>query len=235
MASVTTINQCVSKQAYREVLGDYILNPELIKVHKLVKEDFTENFYYIVYTAIVKLVSQDVKIINVDTIEQLLNEKDYPIQHADYVKNNGTEYLLRAVKLAQEENFNYYYTLVKKYSLLRSLLRNKISVFEYFNPNDVDPEIIEEKRNKLESDTLQDIIKTYRTKIIDIASSYDPTDGRSSMKAGVGGMEQKELWKQNIAYGLSYPSSILTQVSSGIRTKRFTVMSAGTGVGKLYN
>ena len=58
------------------------------------------------------------------------------------------------------------------------------------------------------------------------------TEGRDSKKAGVGGHEQKEKWKQDTAWGIGYSSSYLTTALHGIRKRRFNVKSAGTGVGK---
>ena len=57
--------------------------------------------------------------------------------------------------------------------------------------------------------------------------------GRDSVKAGSAEAKlQKELWKKKKDFGLSYSSNFLTAVTNGIRKKRFTVSSAGTGTGK---
>lgn len=38
------------------------------------------------------------------------------------------------------------------------------------------------------------------------------SEGRDSKKAGVGGLEQKEKWKKDTAWGIGYSSAYLTTV-----------------------
>lgn len=136
--------------------------------------------------------------------------------------------------MASLENFNSNYIEVRKWSLIRNLIRSGIDVSEYYDPNETDLELIEYRAEKFKEDSIDEIINFYRNKILGLNNLFSSKQGRDSVKAGSKEAEaQKEAWKEAIDYGLSYASNYLNTVTYGIRKKRFTVMSAGTGVGKI--
>ena len=111
-------------------------------------------------------------------------------------------------------------------------MENGIDVSEFFDPNETDPITIENQRQLLDEYSLQDIINHYKKKQLKITAPFISSENRDSKKAGVGGHEQKERWKENSAWGIGYSSAYVTTALHGIRKKRFNVKSAGTGVGK---
>lgn len=220
----------VNKQAIREILGSLLQEPSLIREYKIVQNDFPETFHKLIFAAINNLYKNGAEIIDAVAIDEYLSH--YETQYQVFTKNEGINFLEKVQEMALQSNFKYYYDQLKKFSLLRSYAENGIDVSEFFDPDEIDPITIEAQRKLLDEYSLQDIINHYKKKQLKIIAPFISTEGRDSKKAGVGGHEQKEKWKQDTAWGIGYSSAYLTTALHGVRKRRFNVKSAGTGVGK---
>ena len=220
----------VNKQAIREILGSLLQEPSLIREYKIVQNDFPETFHKLIFAAINNLYKNGAEIIDAVAIDEYLSH--YETQYQVFTKNEGINFLEKVQEMALQSNFKYYYDQLKKFSLLRSYAENGINVSEFFDPDEIDPVTIEAQRKLLDEYSLQDIINHYKKKQLKIIAPFISTEGRDSKKAGVGGHEQKEKWKQDTAWGIGYSSAYLTTALHGVRKRRFNVKSAGTGVGK---
>ena len=220
----------VNKQAIREILGSLLQEPSLIREYKIVQNDFPETFHKLIFAAINNLYKNGAEIIDAVAIDEYLSH--YETQYQVFTKNEGINFLEKVQEMALQSNFKYYYDQLKKFSLLRSYAENGIDVSEFFDPDEIDPVTIEAQRKLLDEYSLQDIINHYKKKQLKIIAPFISTEGRDSKKAGVGGHEQKEKWKQDTAWGIGYSSAYLTTALHGVRKRRFNVKSAGTGVGK---
>ena len=135
--------------------------------------------------------------------------------------------------MAIESNFESNYTELKKFSLLRACLQQGFDVSDFFDPDEPDPEENDKKRELFEASSLDDIINFFKKKIVGITADYSQRSGRDSVKAGSQlAREQKEKWKHDIPFGLSYASQYFNTVTYGIRKKRFVLGSAESGTGK---
>ena len=220
----------VNKQAIREILGSLLQDPSLIREYKIVQNDFPETFHKLIFAAINNLYKNGAEVIDAVAIDEYLSH--YETQYQVFTKNEGINFLEKVQEMALQSNFKYYYDQLKKFSLLRSYAENGIDVSEFFDPDEIDPVTIEAQRKLLDDYSLQDIINHYKKKQLKIIAPFISTEGRDSKKAGVGGHEQKEKWKQDTAWGIGYSSAYLTTALHGVRKRRFNVKSAGTGVGK---
>lgn len=224
------LSQYQNKQAIREILGSLLQDPSLIREYKIVQNDFPETFHKLIFAAINNLYKNGAEIIDAVAIDEYLSH--YETQYQIFTKNEGINFLEKVQEMALQSNFKYYYDQLKKFSLLRSYAENGIDVSEFFDPDEIDPVTIEAQRKLLDEYSLQDIINHYKKKQLKIIAPFISTEGRDSKKAGVGGHEQKEKWKQDTAWGIGYSSAYLTTALHGVRKRRFNVKSAGTGVGK---
>ena len=220
----------VNKQAIREVLGSLLQEPSLIREYKIVQNDFPETFHKLIFAAINNLYKNGAEEIDAVAIDEYLSH--YETQYQVFLKNEGISFLEKIQEMALQSNFKYYYDQLKKFSLLRSYVEHGISVEEFFDPDEINPEVIEKQRKQLDEYTIQDIINHYKKKHSRVIAPFLNTEGQDSKKAGVGGHEQKEKWKQDTAWGIGYASAYLTTALHGIRKRRFNIKSAGTGVGK---
>ena len=224
------LNSYVNKQAIREILGSLLQEPSLIREYKIVQNDFPETFHKLIFASINNLYKNGAEAIDAVAIDEYLSH--YETQYQIFTKNEGISFLEKVQEMALQSNFKYYYDQLKKFSLLRSYVENGIDVSEFFDPDEIDPVTIETQRKLLDEYTLQDIISHFKKKHSKIIAPFLNSEGRDSKKAGVGGHEQKEKWKQDTAWGIGYSSSYLTTALHGVRKRRFNVKSAGTGVGK---
>lgn len=220
----------VNKQAIREVLGCLIQDPKLLREYKISKSDFPEDFHKLIFAAINNLYKSGIEIIDAVAIDEYLSH--YETQYKTFEKNQGIEFICDIEELASIANIKYYYDQLKKFSLLRRYVEYGIDVSEFFSPNEIDPITIENQQEKLDSSTIQDIINHFKKKHLEVVAPFSIGEGRDTKKAGVGGLEQKEKWKKDTAWGIGYSSAYLTTVLHGLRKRRFTVKSAGTGIGK---
>jgi replicative DNA helicase len=149
-----------------------------------------------------------------------------------FLKKDGPTYVTRAIEHCDEKNISYYYNELKKMALLRAYHEAGIDVSEFFDPEEVDPDITEKHQVLLDTSSVQDIANHYRKKVLQASERFTVDAERSSKKAGSGGHDQVERWKQDTAWGIGYASSYLTTILHGLRQRRFTIMSAGSGVGK---
>lgn len=225
-----TLTSFVNKQAIREILGSLLQEPSLIREYKIVQNDFPETFHKLIYAAINNLYRNGAEIIDVVAVDEYLSH--YETQYQIFTKNEGIDFLEKIQEMAVPNNFKYYYEQLKKFSLLRSYVENGIDVSEFYDPNEIDPVTIETQQRMLDEYSIQDIINHFRKKQLKIAAPFIMNEGRDSKKAGVGGLEQKEKWKKDTAWGIGYSSAYLTTALHGLRKRRFNVKSAGTGVGK---
>lgn len=230
MISKKELNNYINKSAVNEVLGSLIRDPALLREFKITTNDFVETFHKLIYGTINNLSKSGVQTIDAVAIDEYLSH--YETQYIVFKKNNGIEYIERITEMCEPSNAKYYYEQLKKFTLLRRYVENGVDVSEFYDPEEVNPKIIEEKRAYLDKCSCLDIINYYKQMQLQITSPFLISEGRDSKKAGVGGREQKERWKKSTAWGLGYASAYLTTVTHGLRTKRFTVKSAGSGVGK---
>ena len=224
------VNSYTNKQAIREVIGGLLQDPSLIRKYKIVTSDFPEKFHKLIFSAINNLYKNGAESIDAVAIDDYLS--NYETQYQVFTKNEGVSYIEKAYEMALSCNFKYYYEQLKKFSLLRRYVEKGIDVSEFFDPDEIDPITIENQRKKLDNSSIQDIINHFKRMHSEIIAPFLNNEGRDSKKAGVGGHEQKERWKQDTAWGIGYSSSYLTTALHGIRKRRFNVKSAGTGVGK---
>lgn len=231
--SESALREYQNKNAIKEVIGCLAKNPQLLKTFKFDKRDFVDSYQQIIYVTIHNMAREGAEKIDGYIIDSYLKES-FPLKHSVYTKHQGIKYVQEASNFASLENFFSNYNEVRKWSLLRTLVRSGIDVTEYYDPEETDIDLIEYRSEKFREDSVDDIINFYRGKILNLNNLFSTKQGRDSVKAGSKEAEaQKEAWKEAIDYGLSYASNYLNTVTYGIRKKRFTVMSAGTGTGKI--
>ena len=221
-----------SKSATREVLGCLVNNPSLLLTHKIMAEDFVESFYKIIFGAIKNCYTNKAVKLDGYVIEEYLKEA-FPTKYEIFKRNEGLRYIQKASEMAIESNFESNYTELKKFSLLRSCLQQGFDVSDFFDPDEPDPEENDKKRELFEASSIDDIINFFKKKIVGITADYSQRSGRDSVKAGsVLAREQKEKWKHDIPFGLSYASQYFNTVTYGLRKKRFVLGSAESGTGR---
>lgn len=224
------IEECCDIVATYQVIGGLMQKPEYIKKYNIVPNDFAQQFYKTIFLAIAQLYYQGVNFIDSAIIVDYL--KPHELQYAAFMHHEGPTILMGIEEVTQVENFEYNIALLKKYALLRDYMRMGINVSYFYDYEETQLTIKEKKRTLIETTPIQNIIAYYKVQQARINARYEDRDDIEQKKAGVGGLEQIEKWKQSTAWGLGYASAYLNSVTYGIRQRRYTVKSSGSGVGK---
>ena len=145
------------KNAIMNVIGCLIQKPLLFAEigNELNVDDFDTKFSKSIYNAIYNLFqlgAEKITIVDIDTYLQ-----QYNAIYANFTAENGIGYLQDCCDIAQPENFTYYFTRVKKFSVLRKLIKNGISVDDIYPANDFDLKKQKEMLEKFDSMSIQDI------------------------------------------------------------------------------
>ena len=221
------------KREIFQILGCVLQNPKILndKRYKLFKTDFPEVFHKIVFASIYNLNEQGIGDIDEIAIDNYISK--YPEQYSIFQKNNGIEYLLTIKEKANNDNFQYNYDRLKKFSLLRRYEEKLgIKVDEIYDTKEVVPKKIQDMEDNFDNLTLEDIIKFFDCKILEIKGEFSTSNSSQRKKAGENGKVIKEQLKESPAMGLGLESKYLTTILRGARKKKYIVRSSPSGVGK---
>lgn len=157
---------------------------------------------------------------------------DYPDLHKTFMDNDGVNWCYEAIELSKVENYEVYATKVKKYSLLRELQNQGISLEGIYDVSDNPDEVDEQAQGYFESLSIDDIISQVEMKIGEISSAFQIGYDRISTKAGDNGEELLDGFKEKPMYGLPTVGEMQNTIFRGILEKNSLLRSALTNVGK---
>jgi replicative DNA helicase len=221
------------KMAIMQVLGCILKNPLLLadsSKYELTNDDFPEQFHKIIFAAIYNLYDDGTEVINEVTIDGYL--KDYSIQYAIFNKNDGIEYLYSIQELAEESNFEYYYKRLKKFSLIREMDGLGFNIKELYDDTIIDPKEKEQMQENFDKLSIEDILKVYETKMIEIKDKFKTNGESQGIQAGEGASELLKRLRESPDIGVPMNSENLTSIFRGSRKKKYYIRSSITGGGK---
>lgn len=220
------------KFATIQVIGALIQRPIILldDQFKLVEEDFPERFHKIVFGAIEHLVKKGVQELNHITIDAFLT--DYPKQYKVFTDNNGIEYLLSAVELTDIENFGYFYSTLKKFSLLNQLQTRGFDTSKIYDSSIIDLDDSAKMQARFDDMTVNNIIEVYEHSFFELKDLYGTNATSTGCQAGAGMKELKEQYKQTPEMGMPMCSPKLTTIVRGRRLKKLYLKTSPSGFGK---
>lgn len=224
------------KTSIIQVLGSLIKNPSFLadsSRYQLTNDDFPEKFHKIVFASIYNLFREGTEIINEIEIDGFL--KEYDIQYNIFNKNDGVEYIQRIVQLAEEDNFDYHYKRIKKFSLVREMDGLGFEVNEIYDDKIIDPKEKETMQEKFDSLSLDDILFFYESKMIELKDKFKTNSESIGIQAGEDVDDFLDRLEQSPDIGVPMNSDMLTSLFRGSRKKKFYLRSSITGGGKTRN
>ena len=213
------------------VIGCLIQKPLLFAEigNELNVDDFDTKFSKSIYNAIYNLFqlgAEKITIVDIDTYLQ-----QYNAVYANFTAENGIGYLQDCCDIAQPENFTYYFTRVKKFSVLRKLIKNGISVDDIYPANDFDLKKQKEMLENFDSMSIQDIFNVIAKRISGI--EYDFNIGKAQSVAADENIKTlKENLKRAPEVGAPLQGDLFNVIARGARKGKFYLYSAGTSGGK---
>lgn len=216
-----------------QILGSLLKTPMLLaesSIYNLTKDDFPEKFHKVVFAALNNLYQNGNEVINEIVIDGFL--QDYAIQYAIFNDNNGLEYLEKISEMSEESNFDYYYNRVKKFSLVREMDGLGFNIQEIYDIDIIDPKEQEEMQEKFDSYSVNDILKIYELKMLEVKDRFKSNSDTKSSKVGDGLRNYIQSLKDDPDFGTPLNSKMLTSIFRGARRKKYYIRSAITGGGK---
>lgn len=223
-----------STRAYFGVFGGLLHQPTLVDSidYPLDREDFNTNeFYEILFVAIHNLYVQGIDIIDEFAIDSYLSA--YPQQFAIFQENNGLKYISDVKDLGNVENYEYYYHILKKFSLLRYYESQGLDVRPVYDYTITDAKLQEEETKKLENITEQQIIdRIEEAFVLKPTIKYCSNSFVDEGSAGDGLFELIQKYQESPDFGYPLTSIGLSTLARGARKGMLYLRSAGTGTGK---
>lgn len=199
-----------------------------IDKYSLSPEDFSSAFHRNIFAAIHNLYQNGITKVTPLDIETYLNGN--PSALAIFKSQGGIDYLLDCENLTQTENFDYYYTKLKKINCLRDL---KNMGYDISNLYSEEPTEKAKKINeRFENLSITEIFDSVKKDITILESKYERRSDTLIAKASDGIFELLEQLKESPAVGVKLQGDILNTIIRGGRKGTFHLRSAATGIGK---
>ena len=215
-----------------QLLGCLMKNPLFlgeVNTYNLTPNDFSKSMDKQIFAAIYNLFKSGAEKVTVIDVDTYL--KGHPAIYGEFVKNNGIEYLQDAEDFGVLENFNYYYTTLKKYNAIKDLKREGFDVSDIY-PNDALDPNQEDKLKKFDSMTIQMIFESVRSKLIKVEGEYNAGTNTKTCYANEGIDALLDGLAASPEIGVNLPGETYNTIVRGARKGKFYLQSSGTGVGK---
>ena len=204
--------QLYDTSAIMYVIGCLIKKPSLLAEVdriKLSKGDFDDKFTKSIFLAIENLYKNGNSIITPSDIEAYLNQNI--MAGKIFKENNGLTYLNDALDIINIENFNYYYTRVKKFSALRDLRSKGYSIKKIYDEEIATLDRQRQMLEKFDSMGLKEIFDTILLDYADLEAEYvgKLSGGRGVISDGM--RELQSSLKRTPEVGFALQGEILTQ------------------------
>jgi replicative DNA helicase len=237
LASRNQVDKYYNAQASVQVLGTLMNNPKLLNrsEYQLDIEDFIGKKHCCLFSCIVNLQNQGLEIIKVADIENYLSKNDLAGHNLFFEKENDIEWINDVFNESNVNNFDYYYSLVRKLSLLRNYLKQGINVTDLLDVDELDNNLLKIQQEKFDLMTIEDIKRYYDKKILSIKSKFCTREEGKSRKSGENAKELRERLRENPAFGLNLESEFLNTITRGALPKKFFLETRDSGCGKSRN
>ncbi|MBQ8792351.1 MAG: hypothetical protein IJZ62_01900 [Clostridia bacterium] len=156
-----------------------------------------------------------------------------PKSAATFKQNKGEEWLLKVTDSCLPEAFDYYYSRLKKFSLLRAYDNYGIDVSDIYDADNIlDTRKKQLQEDLLDNSTLEQIADKVDNKIEGIRLKYVDDAFGEAVQAGDGIDDLIDRLKEHPEVGTPLYGPLINTVTRGARLKKFYLRSAATGVGK---
>ena len=194
-------------------LGCLCNNPSLLlnDKYRLDKSDFSpDRFHLIIYATIKKLYVTGVNDMNEIIIDQFL--QNYPAEYELVSDKDLLDFIPTIKELAKEENIEYYYNNVRKYSMLREYKEQGFDITEIYDENQSE----ESQRDNLNKYSINEIINYFDKKQNALRRKFSTNLTAEEYQAGFDFDSTKEQMKLNPLMGDSFQSEYLNSIFRGM-------------------
>ena len=224
----------VDVTAIMQVVGNVFNNPQILDFtdkYTITEDDFPDEFHRVAFGAIYKIHELGADRISLENIADFLSSR--PKSAATFKQNKGEEWLLKVAETCMPEAFDYYYSRLKKFSLLRAYDNYGVDVSDIYDADN----ILDTRKKQLQEDildnsTLEQIADKVENKIEGIRLKYVDDAFGQAIQAGDDIEGLIDRLKEHPEVGTPLYGPLVNTVTRGARLKKFYLRSAATGVGK---
>lgn len=215
------------------VLSTLMRHPQLLEEdYAVLPDDFTAPLQRITFTSIYNMEKNGAEHLTPQDIDLYI--KTQPAIYDYYLQNKGFEWLQTTYNLTEnsdQSQFRYYYNRLKKFSILRELVRAGIDISDFY---DISTDLLSRdvEDEKLDAMSGDEIINHIREKLVSIEDKNigRRANGYTTIDEGV-----DEWWDNRInasVVGLPMDGEYLNTITKGAPLGKLFIFSASTGVGK---
>lgn len=197
--------------------------------YSLSLDDFYYKFDKYIFAAIENLYRGGAKKIQPIDIENYLQTNGAAA--VIFKQNNGIEYLQDAEYLSEVQNFDYYYTRLKKINLLSKLKNDGFDISEFYIEDLTNPKALEINR-EFEKLEINDILSAIKKKVLNLENKFTQNEITQTESAFTGILDIIAGARENVDIGVPIQGEYLNEVVSGARLGTLIVRSAASGTGK---
>lgn len=222
----------VDKRSILQVFGSLMKHPQFLSEsdkYSLTPDDFYERFDKYVFMAIDNLYRGGAQRIQPLDVENYL-EFDGAAA-ALFKQKNGIEYLQDADTLSEVQNFDFYYTRLKKVNLLSTLQDKGIDISDFYIADLTKPNALDVNKH-FDELGIDDILEAVKKKLLNIEHKFIQNDVTQTEKAIFNIQEVIDDAAKGIDIGVPIQGDILNEVVAGARLGTLMIRSAGSGTGK---
>lgn len=216
------------------VLGNLMNNPSLLDEkdkYNFMVEDFYGQFYGIIFAAINNLFADGSNSITVLDIENYLSAR--PGLYNVYTKNQGTNYLVKALESSNRATFDYYFNRLRKMTILREFNKIGANVNKFYDPDNIlDITLKQKQEDWLMNSSVAEVIDALTKDMEELKDKYLIQSDYETDQAADGLLALIESFKEAPDVGVPLYGRYINTILRGARLKKFYLRSAPTGVGK---
>lgn len=224
----------VDVTAIMQVVGNVFNNPQILDFtdkYTITEDDFPDEFHRIAFGAVYKIHELGADRITLENIADFLSSR--PKSAATFKQNKGEEWLLKVAETCLPEAFDYYYSRLKKFSLLRAYDNYGVDVSDIYDADNIlDTRKKQLQEDLLDNSTLEQIADKVENKIEGIRLKYVDDAFGQAIQAGEDIEGLIDRLKEHPEVGTPLYGPLVNTVTRGARLKKFYLRSAATGVGK---
>ena len=222
----------VDKNSILQIFGSLMQRPQLLSEtdrYNLSLDDFYYKFDKYIFAAIENLYRGGAKKIQPIDIENYLQTNG--AASIIFKQNNGIEYLQDAEYLSEPDNFEFYYTRLKKINLLNQLKKDGFDISTFYIEDLTNPKALDVNK-EFEQLTIDDILNTVKRRVLNLENSFTQNEMTQTSSAFEGIEEIIEDANNNTDIGIPVQGDILNEIISGARLGTLILRSASSGTGK---
>lgn len=217
-----------------QVIGCTVLKPDLLNEdgqYFYSTEDFITDIHRVAFGAIFNLHQMGAENINVKTVEDYL--QGHPESYGIYQQSRGAEWLQNCIDNADIPNFDYYYSRLKKMTLLRGYAKAGMDMTWLYDPDNLlDVEKKEKQENYLNQLTLNELADLVDNKVLTVRDIYVDNATDHALRIGDSVDSVLSTLEETPEVGAPFYDNGLNGITRGARYGKYYLRSAPTGVGE---